>query len=50
MVNFLVKENNQLKGQVYGDATKKKIASPASNKRKKGSAKRRRNDESIISK
>ena len=50
MVNFLVKENNQLKGQVYGEVTKKKIASPPSNKRKKGSAKRRRNDESIISK
>lgn len=50
MVNFLLKENNQLKGQVYEEVTKKKIASPSSNKRKKGSAKRRRNDESIISK
>ena len=50
MVSILIKENNDLKGEVYGDLTKKKIASPPSGKRKKSSAKRRRNDDSVVSK
>lgn len=51
MVQFLVKENNDLRVQVYGDGVKRKVTSPPSGKRKKGSAKRRRNEvETIISK